>query len=492
MKYKFLYEWAKENEIQNLYFSKIKKFTDQYVIYFQKTDKFLQINFASEDCFCFFSRRNTLPFAENKSFSQFNRTLATAKLENISISENDRIIFLSFSKTDIYNQKIHLQIILELIPHYQNIILVKNDLGKKRIIIDALKKISFAENKHRQILPGLEYVPPVSEYQNDKEKIFYPLHLSENGKITENAITNPIFNSVNELFESLYYDYILRFRQDKIREKKIREIDKKIKKKINKLEKLRNELRDAEAVEKWKRFAELLKGNFDKIKPGMESIKVTNYYEDGFPVLEIPLFPDKSARQNVDYYFKKYKKAKTGKKIIFEQIRKTEAEILALKRKTEQIKNADNFFASEEITSKSKTKTANEEHFKFLQIDENWRIYLGRTAKENDILTTKMAKPQDWWFHSRIFHGAHLILRNYNRLQLPEKLKILCCRLAAYHSKAGKSSNVPVDYTQIRYVRKPKGSPAGYVTYTNQKTMYVDPLSWREAAQWIKKEWMQK
>ncbi|OQX71775.1 MAG: hypothetical protein B6D62_01455 [Candidatus Cloacimonas sp. 4484_275] len=108
------------------------------------------------------------------------------------------------------------------------------------------------------------------------------------------------------------------------------------------------------------------------------------------------------------------------------------------------------------------------------------------------MLTTKMAKPQDWWFHSRIFHGAHLILRNYNRLQLPEKLKILCCRLAAYHSKAGKSSNVPVDYTQIRYVRKPKGSPAGYVTYTNQKTMYVDPLSWREAAQWIKKEWMQK
>jgi len=102
-----------------------------------------------------------------------------------------------------------------------------------------------------------------------------------------------------------------------------------------------------------------------------------------------------------------------------------------------------------------------------------------------------LAKPDDWWFHTRIYRGTHIILRNYKRKELPETLKILCCRLAAYFSKAKKSSNIPVDYTQIRYVRKPRGSVAGYVTYKNQKTLYVDPLSMRETIKEIDK-WREK
>ena len=123
--------------------------------------------------------------------------------------------------------------------------------------------------------------------------------------------------------------------------------------------------------------------------------------------------------------------------------------------------------------------------YKKLIIDENWKIYIGRTSKENDQLTTRIAKPHDWWFHTRIFRGTHVILRNLNKKELPDNLKHLCCRLAAYYSKAKKSSNVPVDYTQIRYVRKPHGSAVGYVTYTNQKTLFVDPISMRDAAKVI-------
>ncbi len=117
-----------------------------------------------------------------------------------------------------------------------------------------------------------------------------------------------------------------------------------------------------------------------------------------------------------------------------------------------------------------------------MKVDENWEIIIGRTSRENDLLTTRFAKPHDWWFHTRIFRGTHIILRNLDKKELPENLKIICSRLAAYFSKAKKSSNVPVDYTQIRFVRKPKGSPTGYVVYTNQKTLFVDPLSMREAS----------
>ncbi len=74
-----------------------------------------------------------------------------------------------------------------------------------------------------------------------------------------------------------------------------------------------------------------------------------------------------------------------------------------------------------------------------------------------------------------------MILRNYKKKELPDQLKLICCQLAAYFSKAKKSTNVPVDYTEVRHVRKPRKSPPGYVIYTDQKTLYVDPISMREA-----------
>jgi len=489
MKYKFLSAWTKQNERQNLYFFSLRKTSDQYAIFFKKSDRFLQINLASEDSFCFFSEYEQLSFLEHKNLSLFKRYLANANLREISISQSDRIIFLHFEKTDIYNQKEKLLLILEFIPHYLNLILTKKNETGKDIVLEALKKISFAENRHRQVLPGLEYSPPLSNYQNEHAAVSLPIHLSPDGKFIENSSESPSFDSLNELFENLYYEHILRRREQKIKEKKIRELEKQIAKKENKSEKLQRELNEAKAEKKWRQFAELLKGNFSEIKSGMKSVSVKNYFEEGFPILEIPLFPDKTARQNVEFYFKKFKKAKKGKQIISKQIEITLAEISQLKKRLEQISQTEIF--TEKI-AENQNKRQKKEHFKTLRINDNWQIYVGRTAKENDLLTTKFAKPHDWWFHTRIYHGTHLILRNYKRLELPEKLKILCCRIAAYFSKAGKSSNVPVDYTQVRFVRKPRGSASGLVTYTNQKTLYVDPISWRDAAKIIEKEWSQK
>jgi predicted ribosome quality control (RQC) complex YloA/Tae2 family protein len=113
---------------------------------------------------------------------------------------------------------------------------------------------------------------------------------------------------------------------------------------------------------------------------------------------------------------------------------------------------------------------------------------VGRTSRENDELTTRYAKAPDLWFHTRVFRGTHVILRNFAKQDVPDWLIVLCCRIAAYYSKAKKSSNVPVDFTEIRYVRKPRGSVAGYVTYTNQKTLYVDPLSFRDAVQMLQQQ----
>ncbi len=474
MKYKYLAEWVNNHKNLNITVKEIKRFEDQFAIFFQKERQFLQINLSSENSFCFFTESGKLPFLPDKRLMIFNNHLSKTKLEKINISEKDRIIILEFSKVDIYNQKQNYLLIIELINRFQNLILTKSD----NIIIDCWKKISFAENPQRQILPGTKYMIPDSEYKNIMEEIHFPISFDSNLNIIENSHKEKRFDKINFFFEHLYYDGILTKRNEKLKQKKNNRFEKQIQKKQKKLKKLEIELSDAKEENIWKQKAELLKANFSEIKTGMNSIKLKNYFLDGFPEIEINLFSEKNAQSNINYYFKKYKKAKNGKKIIARQIAKTEDEIEIIKREIQKI---DEDFIIEEKRYSKEIKRK-ETKLKKLKVDENWEIIIGRTSKENDLLTTQFAKPHDWWFHTRIFRGTHVILRNLSKKELPENLKIICCRLAAYFSKAKKSSNVPVDYTQIRFVRKPKGSPAGYVVYTNQKTLFVDPLSMREAS----------
>ncbi|MFC1887820.1 NFACT RNA binding domain-containing protein, partial [Candidatus Cloacimonadota bacterium] len=209
---------------------------------------------------------------------------------------------------------------------------------------------------------------------------------------------------------------------------------------------------------------------------------------------------DLSAQANLDRLYKKYRKARDGKKKIQEQIGITFEEIETLEKFQKKLRsfsietlekrignlNGEDIYFSDvkEVRHSDETRSA----YRSLKINDNWEILVGRTSKENDLLTTKTANPYDWWFHTRIFKGTHVVLRNYGKKgELPEELLNLSCRIAAYFSKAKKSANVPVDYTQIRYVRKPRKSPPGFVVYTNQKTLYVDPLSLRDAAAEIRK-----
>ncbi|MFO7896839.1 MAG: NFACT RNA binding domain-containing protein [Candidatus Cloacimonadales bacterium] len=481
MKYKYLAAWSAEYAKANLVFKDIERFEDQYRLLFRKQKKYLQINFASEDSFCFFSDKQILPWKKANELSNIQVHLSSARFTGARISEADRIIFLHFEKIDIYNQRQKYSLIVELIPRYQNLILI----DKEQQIVDCKKKISFAENRHRQILPSLQYAAPPVTYQNADEAVIFPLQL-QSKQILEAADSG--FDNLNSLLEELYYHKIFSERTEQKRAAAIGKVQKQIKKKERKISKLQKELSAAEKVQEWKQKAELLKGNFAQLKPGMEEISLLDYYQPDFPEITIKLFSEFSPQKNIDWYFKKYRKARDGKKKISEQISLTWSEIDSLEREIFELEEQEFFFSAKQDQAGPKRE---KKSFKKISIDSDWEIFIGRTSSENDLLTTKLAKPQDWWFHTRIYRGTHIILRNYQKLALPEELKLICCRIAAYYSKAKKSTNVPVDYTEIRYVRKPRGSAPGYVTYKNQKTLFVDPLSMRAAVEVLEK-WSKK
>ena len=107
-----------------------------------------------------------------------------------------------------------------------------------------------------------------------------------------------------------------------------------------------------------------------------------------------------------------------------------------------------------------------------------WRILLGRNDRENEWLVTRMAKKDDVWLHVKQIPGSHVLIRNPERKeQVPMPVLLAAAKLAAHFSKARNSSHVPVDYTWRRYVVRPKGTPSGYVTYSREKTLYVEPDS---------------
>jgi len=108
-----------------------------------------------------------------------------------------------------------------------------------------------------------------------------------------------------------------------------------------------------------------------------------------------------------------------------------------------------------------------------LKVDD-YDVFIGKNNKQNDYLTLKVAKDNDYWFHTKDIHGSHLILKCNGQMPKEETI-IRCAELASYYSKAKFSSNVPVDYTLAKYVKKPKGTPPGYVIFTNNKTVYVNP-----------------
>ena len=131
------------------------------------------------------------------------------------------------------------------------------------------------------------------------------------------------------------------------------------------------------------------------------------------------------------------------------------------------------------INSKKKSKPKKITSNKFAKFNplkyniDGYTIYVGRNNKENDYLTNKFANKNDLWFHTKDIHGSHVILKTNPSETIPENIIYETAKLAAGHSKAKDSSNVPVDYCLVQYVKKVPGNKPGLVIYRNNKTIYI-------------------
>ncbi|HDX9576942.1 TPA: NFACT family protein [Bacillus pseudomycoides] len=472
-------------------------------------------------------------------------------IEKIEQIELERIVqFTIRSRNEIGDESLK-TLIIEIMGRHSNIILVDS---KTNIILDSLKHVSLAVNRHRTVYAGAEYIAPPTQQKisplqiETQEDFICPLDfLSGNmdkqlvgaftgisplfakevvakaGLINEHALSEAFFTlqkpllqhqytpsmivangkeffylfplahlkgeektflSVSELLDRFFFGKAERDRVKQQAHDLERFMQNEKAKNEKKLIKLQKTLEDAGKADKYQLFGELLTANMYAMKKGDKEIEVINYYDENSSTVKIALDPLRTPSENAQRYFQKYQKAKNSIAIVTEQIAITNGEILyfdSLLQQMEAASSKDIAEIREELAEEGymrnrKSKNVKKKPTKPILdkyiASDGTEILVGKNNKQNDYLTNKLARRDEFWLHTKDIPGSHVVIRS---LEPSDETVMEAAKLAAYFSKAKESSSVPVDYTKIRYVKKPSGAKLGFVTYDNQQTVYVTP-----------------
>ncbi len=297
---------------------------------------------------------------------------------------------------------------------------------------------------------------------------------------------------INFFIDDFYFDKEVREKFESTKSNTLRSLLGKTKKLSDKLKNIDSKLKECSKIETYKLYGELITSNLYRIPNyNQENITLENYYDNNNPI-SIPLDSTISPSANAKKFFKKYKKLQNTVSIIEKQKEAIKLELDYLDSIVYEINNCANLdeleaiiaeisedygisnVKKDESTKKTKKPVANmPTEYKI----DGYTILVGKNNKQNDNLTCKIAKKNDLWFHTKDIHGSHVVLRLDKNKKATDSIIYKCATIAAYYSKAKLSQNVPVDYTFIKYVRKPNGAKPGMVIYTDNKTLYVNPKS---------------
>ena len=317
---------------------------------------------------------------------------------------------------------------------------------------------------------------------DDTAKDFSFLSINQYGT----AGKNERFDSFSELLDSFYA------RRDRAesRKRRSRELMKTVKtayeRTVRKLSVQKEELAQTENREEIRRQAELITANMYRIRKGQRELLCENYFEEGYPEIAIPLDPLKTPQQNAAALYKEFTRKKAAKEHLTTLIGEGEKQCDYLAAVLDEIERAENERDLADIRRElketgylKKTKTTKADRAKpqaplrFISSD-GLEILVGRSNMQNDELTFKLARRTDLWLHVQKLHGSKVVLRTDG---IEPQLRSIeeAASLAAYYSQGREAGKIPVDITQIRFVKKPAGALPGAVLYTDYSTVFVAP-----------------
>ena len=292
------------------------------------------------------------------------------------------------------------------------------------------------------------------------------------------------FTTLSEMLDIFYHTKANRDRVQQQGGQLLHVIRKNLQRNKKKLKKLSNELKATENADEYRIKGEVLTTYLYQIKRGMTKITLPNFYDNNKEIT-ISLSNQLSPSQNAQKYFKKYQKLKNAVTFVNEQIELTQKEVAYLEEIQTQIELAtpadlddiktelqqEGYIKKKQQKSKHSSRVKINKPESFIASDGT-EILVGKNNLQNEKLTLHTAKKTDIWLHAKNIPGSHVIIKSNNP---SDETLFEAAMLAAYFSKFRSSANVPIDYVQIKNIRKPNGSKPGFVIYEGQKTLTVTP-----------------
>lgn len=245
------------------------------------------------------------------------------------------------------------------------------------------------------------------------------------------------------------------------------------------------ELKECADRDKLKRFGDLIMSNLYRLQKGDAEAVVEDYFEEGSPTVRIPLERRLTPSQNAQRYYKEYRKADTAEKKLEQLIAQGEEELAYIDSVFDALTRAQGDaditelraeLAEQGYIKRGKVKEKPQKSqppLRFVSSD-GYEIRVGRNNRQNDRLTCKDSEKLDIWLHTKDITGSHTVISCRGETP-PDRTVEEAAIIAAYHSKGRASAQVPVDYTLIKFVKKPAGAKPGMVIFTNNRTLYVKP-----------------
>ena len=317
-------------------------------------------------------------------------------------------------------------------------------------------------------------------YKDDLMNDFYCLPLKSYDNL--NSIS---FESPSKLLDSFYGQRDLKNTLKQKYSDLFKLISNLYDRTLKKIQIHKEKLIECRNFEKYKIYGDILMANQYSLEDGIENVVLENFYSENLEKIEIPLNKEISINQNAQNYYKKYNKEKITIETVNVQLKEAEEEKLYLENILFNVENANDIETLEEIKSelaatgyikkKGKKSKNNKQSLPHHYVStDGYDIYVGKNNNQNDYLTTKFAVSSDIWLHTKDIPGSHVIIKSKSG-EVSDSAIIEAANLAAYYSKGQNSTNVPIDYTEKKNVKKPSGDKTGMVIYYTNKTIYITP-----------------
>lgn len=357
----------------------------------------------------------------------------------------------------------------------------------------SLEKCNITTINKENLLELQKYINNILTFPNN----LYFTEVYKNNKLSDftlslgNDITVEKFY-LNKFIDNFYFSRETEETFNNYKNNALKLVADSQKKLLNRLNSINNKLKDCEERDKYRLYGELITSNLYKLtNTHTDYIELENYYDNN-NLIKIPLEKKYSPNINAKHYFKKYNKLKNALQIVSLQKSETETELNYIESIIYEIESASSVTEIQEIldeisenliikkkqhSKKQNAKTSKkkklEKQYSPLHFNiDNFDVYVGKNNKENDWLTFTFANKNDLWLHTKNIQGSHVIIKTLG-LNISDDTLVKCAKLAVEHSKAKFSSNVPVDYCKVQYVKKPNGAKPGMVIFTNNKTISV-------------------